>query len=166
MRRGLKISLGFVIGIAFIVWFALRLNWAKVWAVFLTANIGLILTATLLVSSTYLIRSFRWRTLLTLLKRASLADLFAANAIGFGAIFLLGRTGEFVRPVVASMRTRIKFTATLATILIERVFDSMTVSVIFSLGLIFFNYNRSDFASTRIIRDLLPIGYILIAGHA
>ncbi|HZS47724.1 MAG TPA: lysylphosphatidylglycerol synthase transmembrane domain-containing protein [Blastocatellia bacterium] len=163
LKRQLKIITGFVVGAAFIIWFASRLNWSAVWSDLLSADLKLIIVATLLISLTYLIRSFRWQALLAPMKKTTISHLFAANAIGFAAIFLFGRAGEFVRPVIASMRERIKFTVTLATILIERVFDSITVVVFFSLGLLFFNYDIADPDSRRIIHDLLPVAYFFIA---
>jgi len=163
LRRRLRILLGFIIGAVFIVWFASRLDWPKVRADLVSANLTLIAIAVVLIATTYLIRSFRWRTLLSPIGKAGIGQLYASNAIGFAAIFLLGRGGEFVRPVIASIRAKIKFTATLATILIERVFDSITVGMTFSLSLLFFNYDIPNTGNAGVIRGLRSLAVFLIA---
>jgi uncharacterized protein (TIRG00374 family) len=162
LRRQLKIIIGFLVGACFIIWFASKLDWAKVWSDLVAANHVLIIVATFLISATYLIRSFRWQALLAPMRKTSISHLFAANAIGFAGIFLFGRAGEFIRPVIASMREKIKFTVTLATILIERIFDTIAVAIFFSFALLFFNYNTVNEDSRRIVHDLLPVAYIFV----
>src|SRR5262245_63367288 len=83
-------------------------------------------------------RSLRWQTFLAPIRTAKFNDLFAATAVGFGAIFVIGRAGEIIRPAVLSLRERIKPTATFATILIERLFDTTAVVSIFAANLLFF----------------------------
>jgi uncharacterized protein (TIRG00374 family) len=70
---------------------------------------------------------------------ARLADLFAATTIGFSGIFLAGRAGEFVRPVVLSMRDpRVRPSASLVTILVERIYDMTAVALMFAVNLLWF----------------------------
>src|SRR5205807_129303 len=75
-----------------LAWFGWNLNWAEVSADIGRADWRMIAAAVVLVWLTYLIRAFRWRTLLApLAPRASLREAFAATTVGFGAIFLAGR---------------------------------------------------------------------------
>jgi uncharacterized protein (TIRG00374 family) len=77
--------------------------------------------------------------LLRPLTAARLADLFAATTIGFSGIFLAGRAGEFVRPVVLSMRDpRVRPSASLVTILVERIYDMTAVALMFAVNLLWF----------------------------
>jgi hypothetical protein len=70
---------------------------------------------------------------------ASLGNLFVATTIGFSAVFLIGRAGEVVRPVVLPMRDpRVSPSAALVTILIERIYDFVAVALIFAINLIWF----------------------------
>jgi uncharacterized protein (TIRG00374 family) len=93
----------------------------------------------LIICLAYLLRAFRWAALLKPLSAARLSDLFAATTIGFSGVFLVGRAGEFVRPVVLSMRDpRVRPSASLVTILVERIYDSTAVSLMFALNLIWF----------------------------
>jgi uncharacterized protein (TIRG00374 family) len=87
----------------------------------------------------YFFRAARWGALLKPLSPASLRDLFIATTVGFGAVFLFGRTGEVVRPVVLPMRDpRIRPSASFVTIMIERIYDMIAVVVLFAVNLIWF----------------------------
>ncbi len=124
---------------ALLWWFGRNLDWREVAQRVSNANPYLLVIAVLVVCSTYIVRAFRWRTLLKPLGPARLPDLFAATTIGFSAVFLIGRAGEFVRPVVLPMRDpRVRPSASLVTILVERIFDMMAVALMFAINLIWF----------------------------
>ena len=71
------------------------------------------------------------------LKAVSLSHTFVATSIGFGSVFIFGRAGEIVRPLVLSLREGVRPSVTIATILIERVFDMSAVAIIFAVNLLF-----------------------------
>lgn len=120
-------------------WFGRGLDWAEVRRAVGDADPYLLVAAILIICAAYLFRAFRWGALLKPLTRARLSDLFAATTIGFSAVFLVGRAGEFVRPVVLSMRDpRVRPSASLVTILVERIYDLTTVALIFAINLIWF----------------------------
>lgn len=124
-----------------ILWlFGRKLNWDEVAASVKRANWGLLILAVAVISTVYLFRAFRWRTFLAPLGPASLRHLFAATTVGFSAVFLIGRAGEIVRPVVLPMRdARIRLSASLVTVFVERIYDSMAVILLFSVNLIWLN---------------------------
>lgn len=124
---------------ALLWWFGRNLDWREVGHRVSNANPYLLVIAVLVVCSTYIVRAFRWQTLLKPLGPARLPDLFAATTIGFSAVFLIGRTGEFVRPFVLPMRDpRVRPSASLVTILVERIYDMMAVALMFAINLIWF----------------------------
>lgn len=124
---------------ALLWWFGRNLNWREVRHSVGTADPLLLVIAVAIISAAYLVRAFRWGALLKPLGAARLSDLFTATAIGFSAVFLLGRTGEVVRPVVLPMRDpRIRPSAAIVTILIERIYDSTAVALLFAVNLIWF----------------------------
>lgn len=121
-------------------WFGRNLDWTEVRRALASSDPYLLAAAVLIVCLIYLFRSFRWGALLRPLTPARLADLFAATTIGFSSVFLVGRAGEFVRPVVLSMRDpRIRPSASLVTILVERIYDLTAVALMFSINLIWFS---------------------------
>src|SRR5215216_61847 len=120
-------------------WFGRNLDWAEVRRAVGDSDPYLLSAAILLICSVYLFRAFRWGALLKPLSVARLSDLFAATAIGFSAVFLVGRAGEFVRPVVLPMRDpRVRPSAALVTILVERIYDMAAVALMFAINLIWF----------------------------
>lgn len=122
---------------ALLWWFGRNLDWREVGQRVSSANPYLLVPAIVLICLAYLVRAFRWGALLKPLVPARLADLFAATTIGFSAVFLIGRAGEFVRPVVLPMRdSRVRPSAALVTILVERIYDMMAVALMFAISLI------------------------------
>lgn len=76
------------------------------------------------------IRALRWRYLLLPIKRISFKSLFTTASIGLMVNNLLpARLGEFVRAYLIGERENISKSASLATIVIERIFDGLAVLV-------------------------------------
>jgi len=124
---------------ALLWWFGRNLDWAEVSHAVRNADPILLAAAVLVISSVYFLRALRWGALLKPLSAARFADLFAATTIGFSGVFLIGRAGEFVRPVVLSMRDpRVRPTASLVTIGVERIYDMSAVALMFAINLIWF----------------------------
>lgn len=120
-------------------WFGRNLDWTQVRRELGNSDPYLLVVAILIVCLAYGFRAFRWGALLKPLSAAGLADLFAATTIGFSAVFLVGRAGEFVRPLVLSMRDpRVRPSASLVTILVERIYDLTAVALMFAINLIWF----------------------------
>jgi uncharacterized protein (TIRG00374 family) len=118
-------------------WFGRHLNWSEVRHAVARANPYLLCLAVLVVLLAYLFRAVRWGALLAPLCPASLRNLFIATTVGFGAVFLVGRMGEVVRPVVLPMRDPgIRPSASFVTILVERIYDLLAVILLFAAALL------------------------------
>jgi hypothetical protein len=65
-----------------------------------------------------------------------MGPLISTNVLGFCAIYLLGRPGELVRPLWLTRRERVPLTASVATIIVERVLDSLMLIALFGLALL------------------------------
>lgn len=80
-------------------------------------------------------RAWRWHYLLKPLKNISTNELFPTVAIGyFGNNILPARAGELLRAVVLKKDEDVPISASLATIIVERVFDGVVM-----LGFVFVN---------------------------
>jgi len=85
---------------------------------------------------TYAGRALRWAVLLKPLRpHPSLWGLISATAIGFTALVLLGRPGEFVRPYLIAVKERVPVSSQLAAWLLERIFDLLVAMLIFGIAL-------------------------------
>jgi len=128
-----------LLAVGLLWWFGRKLDWGEVRQAVGHADWRLLLLATVVICIAYLLRAYRWGALLAPLGPAHLRDLFIATTVGFTAVFLVGRAGEVVRPVVLPMRDkRVRPSAAFVTILIERIYDMMAVVLLFAINLLWF----------------------------
>jgi uncharacterized protein (TIRG00374 family) len=136
-RKYVEFGVLCLLAIGILWWFGRHLNWMEVRHSVVRANPYTLGIAVIAVFFAYLFRAARWRALLAPLGPAGLRDLFIATTVGFGAVFLLGRMGEVVRPVVLPMRDhRIRPSASFVTIMVERIYDLLAVIVLFAVNLL------------------------------
>lgn len=79
----------------------------------------------------YVLRAVRWRIFLRSMCPTTTARLIAPQFIGFAALALLGRPGEMVRPYLIAKKENVTFSSQVAIWLVERVFDTGSVALIF-----------------------------------
>jgi glycosyltransferase 2 family protein len=88
------------------------------------------------IGGTYVVRALRWAVFLKPLKpHPSLRNLLSATVIGFTAITLFGRPGEFVRPYLIALKEEVPATSQFAAWLLERVFDLLMALLFFAYAL-------------------------------
>lgn len=139
MLKHLKFLFLLLLAVLILWWFGRKLDWAEVGRSLKAADWKLLAAGVVTVSVTYLLRAYRWRTLLAPLAKAGLRPLFAATTVGFGAVFLFGRAGEVVRPVVLPLYDkRVRPAGSFVTIMLERLCDITAVVVLFALNLLWF----------------------------
>jgi uncharacterized protein (TIRG00374 family) len=165
LRKHLKFVALCLFAALALVWFGRNMNWAEASAAIRRADWRLIALAVVIVWLTYLIRAFRWKTLLApLAPRASLREAFAATTVGFGAIFLLGRAGEVVRPAFLPLRDRaVRPGAAFVTIAVERVCDIAAVILLFAANMLVLRLPGVDEETFARVREA---GLILLLGAA
>jgi uncharacterized protein (TIRG00374 family) len=112
----------------------------ETWHAITHARPGLILAAVGVTLMTYIVRAWRWQALLRPIGQARFRTAFRTTVIGFTTTFLLpARIGEILRPYLLARTEGLKFTATFATIIIERLLDVSTVVMLFAFALPFVN---------------------------
>jgi len=164
LRKYLKFILLFLFAV-FIFWFFGRnLDWQEVSQSLRKANASYLIIATLLVCLGYFLRAIRWGTLLAPITETSLKELFAATTVGFSVIFIVGRAGEIIRPMWLSMRDRrVRPSASLVTIGVERIFDLASLICFFSINLLWFNVpagRETEVAYIKFVGNLMLGGII------
>jgi glycosyltransferase 2 family protein len=86
--------------------------------------------------ATYYGRALRWAVFLRPLKaQPSMRNLLIATVIGFTAITLFGRAGDFVRPYLIAVKEKVPVTSQIAAWLLERVFDLLMASLLLGFAL-------------------------------
>lgn len=114
---------------AVLVFFLFRgIDYHKLWEASSHANLYLWILAFFITYLLMLIRALRWQYLMGHLKEIGIWSLFSATTIGFMANNLLpARMGEFVRAYVIGTKEEVSVTSSFATIVVERIFDMITV---------------------------------------
>ena len=124
----------------FLLWFFGKdLDWGLVRQSLAKADAFWVSLAVAIICLGYFLRAIRWKVLLEPITGSSLRELFATTTVGFAAIFLVGRAGEIVRPMWLPMRDkRVRPSAALVTLGLERLFDLAALSLFFAVNLIWF----------------------------
>jgi len=95
-----------------------------------------LLAALVPIFASYYGRALRWAVFLKPLKPdPSIRNLFAATVIGFSAITLFGRPGEFVRPYLIAVKEKVPVPSQLAAWVLERLFDLLMALLVFAFAL-------------------------------
>lgn len=143
MKSSAVKALNFIIGIglaALLIWLFFKdADWAAVGGAIARVDVALLLVAFAFQMLSIVVKSWRWRLLLTPVKPGiPVHSCFKYFNIGFATTSLLpGRVGEVLRPYLMAREQEIKFTSTFATIVTERVIDLVTVLLMFSTIFIF-----------------------------
>jgi uncharacterized protein (TIRG00374 family) len=88
--------------------------------------------------SSFALRVYRWHYLCRSVKVIPPRRLYSPMMIGFMGNLLPLRAGEFIRAYLLGKREGIGFSASFATIVVERIFDMISVLVLFA-GVLVFN---------------------------
>ena len=139
MFKSRQFIIGIIISVIFFILAILGVRLDEAWAAALRANYLALIPALALYFLGVWVRAVRWRILLRpILPRTSLLKTFEVVVIGYMANDIFpARIGELVRAYVLSLREKVRKSATLATILVERIFDGITM-VGFAAGAVLF----------------------------
>lgn len=129
----------FWLGVAisvFFLWLVVKdLNFAAFWSEVQTANYWWLFPGVAVYFLAVWVRAWRWHYLLRPLKAISTKTMFPIVAIGYmGNNIYPARAGEILRAVVLKRKKGVAISASLATIIVERIFDGVVM-----LGFIFIN---------------------------
>ncbi|MBS1790446.1 MAG: flippase-like domain-containing protein [Acidobacteria bacterium] len=164
MTKQVKQILILAVGIILVYWFVSRLDLTTVGEHLRHAKIWPLLVAAILINLTIFVRSFRWREFLAPIADVKIGNLIAATAVGFGGLFVIGRAAEIIRPTVLSLREKLQPSATFATILIERIFDTVMVVTLFSICLLYADLPQSQAVIWQKIGGTQTLGMIFLIG--
>jgi len=112
------------------------------------------------------IRSYRWGVILKPIKRIDQSTLFPITSVGFMGILLLpARTGELLRPYLISQQKGLDLRSALATIVVERVLDGLTIMGFLVLVILFIPLplwvHQAGYLSFAVFLSLLLVLFLL-----
>ena len=135
---------------------------AKLWTAIRGANPFWLCGALVLIYGCYALRSLRWRVFQRNLGRARFWEIYSTTLAGFAAVYLLGRAGEPIRPVLLARGAKLPVADIFGIWVLERLFDIASMAVIAAIALLLFNRNpHSGDAANTIAKAARSAGIFL-----
>ncbi|HET8923090.1 MAG TPA: lysylphosphatidylglycerol synthase transmembrane domain-containing protein [Candidatus Acidoferrum sp.] len=131
------------------------------------ADPSLLLLPVILIYACYAIRALRWQLFQGNLGVSRFWVIYKMTLAGFAAIFMLGRPGEPVRPLLLARTENLPVADMFGIYTLERLFDMASTAVIAGLGLFFFQSRADTGETTRALETAArTAGSMLFAGVA
>ena len=111
---------------------------AKLFHALREANLFLLAFSVVAIYGCYALRSLRWKVFQQNLGPSHFWNIYAMTLAGFSAIFLLGRAGEPIRPLLLARKEQLPVSGIFGIYVLERLFDAASAAVIAAIGLLLF----------------------------
>jgi glycosyltransferase 2 family protein len=111
---------------------------AKLWQTIRGANYLYLFLSILAIYACYALRALRWQKFQAHVGQSRFWHIYAMSLAGFSALFLLGRAGEPVRPLLISRKDNIPIADTFGVYALERILDAASTAVLAAIGLLVF----------------------------
>lgn len=129
------------------------------------ANPYLLILSIVAIYACYALRSLRWQVFQKNLGPSRFSTIYAMTLAGFSAVFLLGRAGEPVRPLLLARKEKLPVSGMFGVYVLERLFDTASAAVIAAIALLLFqSHSHVSENSTRLQTAARTTGSVLFAG--
>ncbi|MFQ6016088.1 MAG: lysylphosphatidylglycerol synthase transmembrane domain-containing protein [Anaerolineae bacterium] len=158
MLRNWKFWLGVLISAFFLLYALKGQRLPEVWLAIQQANYWWLIPSVTTYFLAVAARTWRWHFLLRPIKRIPLTNLFPVVVIGYmgNNVYPL-RAGEFMRAYVLKKKEGVSVSASLATIVVERLFDGLTM--------LFFVFVTLPFVEfPAVLRQVVILGSLFFFG--
>jgi len=128
------------------------------------ANIYLLLLCLVGIYAAYAIRAVRWQRFCKYVGPTNFLNTYAGTLMGFAAIFVLGRAGEPVRPLLLARKERLPVASMFGIFFLERFCDFSAAAALACLALLVFPNRLSDAgADMNWVESARNGGWLLLA---
>lgn len=108
------------------------------------ANVWLLLLALVSIYGCYAIRAVRWQRFCRYVGPTTFRNTYAGTLMGFASIFVLGRAGEPIRPMLLARKDRLPVASMFGIFFLERFCDFAAAAALACLSLLVFPGRLSD----------------------
>lgn len=167
--RKILVGLLAVVLIAGLVYWALgkqQFDWRALGAAMRQARLSLILLSVAAIYACYALRALRWARFCRYLGEAPFSSLYRSTLIGFTALFLLGRAGEPIRPLLIARKNRLSISSQFGIYVLERIFDTGSTAVLAGISLLGFAHLALGPGNEELLTKARAAGVVLLAGFA
>lgn len=138
MKKSGQLIIGLIVALAAVYYTMRNVSVSELMDSFRQINYIWLLPTFVLMCLTYVARAIRWRVLLLPVREeVKTLDLFSPLMVGFMAGVLPARAGELIRAYLLGKKFELSFASSLATIVVERLFDMILLLFLFSWILVF-----------------------------
>jgi uncharacterized protein (TIRG00374 family) len=131
MRSSLRTIVVLAVAVALLALFLRNVDLARVLGEIAGARPGWLLLSLASMVVNLAMRAYRWQYLLDPLGKVTFGSAFRATAVGFAANTVLpARAGEVIRPYFLARHEHMSATGAFATIILERLLDTVTVLIL------------------------------------
>jgi len=131
-KKAIRIGVSLALMVVLLAVFLWNVDFQEVGRSLAGADITMLIAASLVALFSYGLRALRWQFILRPVGRVRLSSVLMTTAVGYAALSLLpARMGDLIRPLLLARREKIPASASLASILTERVFDLWSVVLFF-----------------------------------
>ncbi len=140
-KNTIKLIVGLLISGLFLYLAFGKIDFVHLKKAFLEANYWLLIPATIVQLFSHWLRSMRWRYFLKPIKSVPVNSLFSATMIGYMMNSVLpAHLGELFRAAIIGKRENIPGSSVLASIVIERIIDILSLLVVLILALLVYPF--------------------------
>ena len=165
-KKAVRIGVSLALMVILLAVFLWNVDFAEVGRSLAGADLVMLVAASLVALFAYWMRALRWQFILLPVGKVRHSSVLLTTAVGYAALSLLpARMGDLIRPLLLARREKIPVSASLASILTERVFDLWSVVLFF---LVFIVWPPSmpnlDEQAKQSLEVLSLSGYVVGAG--
>ena len=129
------------------------------------ASLSLLLLSVVAIYACYALRSLRWQLFQENLGISRFWTIYKITLAGFAAVFLLGRAGEPVRPLLLARKEKLPAADMFGIYALERVFDTASAAFIAAIALLLFqSHAHVGETSSKLETAAKTAGSLLFAG--
>ncbi len=168
MKKLINVIIGILISAVFVYLAFRRVEFTEIIYSFQHVNYLWLIPNVVIVVVTMVIRAERWRYILQPLRKYEIKQLFPPVMIGFMANNVLPvRLGEIVRAYSLGAKTGESRSSIFATVVIERIFDSLTLMAMFWLVILFIPFPPAlrKFVIATLALNVILIIFLIILKH-
>jgi len=129
------------------------------------ANLFLLILSIAAIYGCYALRSLRWKVFQQNLGASHFGTIYRMTLAGFAAVFLLGRAGEPVRPLLLARKEKLPVSGMFGVYVLERLFDTASAAVIAAVALLLFrSHAHAGETASKLETAARTTGSLLFAG--
>jgi uncharacterized protein (TIRG00374 family) len=141
-------------------------SWTQLAASVQSADLSLLLLSIVAIHICYALRAVRWVFFSRHLARASLANIYSSTLIGFSSIFLLGRAGEPIRPLLIARKDAVPVSSTFGIYVLERLFGMTSTGLLAAIALLAVKRETSNGGEHPLLTATRTSGALMLVGLA